>query len=74
VAPGQTLTYLLSFGNRTAGTLAPDAMLSLLLPAGVDFVSASDGGLLNAAGGDGGMDAGPPQSGTDRQPYVDRAR
>src|SRR5262249_26606307 len=40
VAPGQKLTYLLSFGNRTSTTLAPDAMLTLVLPVGTDFVSA----------------------------------
>jgi len=49
VAAGELLTYRLSFGNRTATTLAQGVMLSLPLPLGVDFVSASDGGVLNAA-------------------------
>jgi hypothetical protein len=48
VAPGQALTYRLSFGNGTGSTLAQGTTLRLRLPGGVDFVSASDGGTLSA--------------------------
>lgn len=45
VAPGATLAYTLSYGNRS---LAPvdDLTLAFPLPAGTTFVSASDGGTL----------------------------
>ncbi len=50
VVPNQALTYRLNFGNRAAAALAPGTVLRFPVPAGVDFVSASDGGLLSAAG------------------------
>jgi uncharacterized protein DUF11 len=47
---GGMLTYGLSFGNRTAGTLAAGVVLRLPVPEGTEFVSASDGGVQNADG------------------------
>jgi hypothetical protein len=43
VAHGALLTYSLSFGNRSVGQLAP-AQLTMPLPVGTAFLSASDGG------------------------------
>jgi len=48
VASGGALGYVLRFGNRSAIATAPNALLRLPLPAGATFVSASDGGVLNA--------------------------
>jgi uncharacterized repeat protein (TIGR01451 family) len=48
VAPGDDLTYTLTYGNRGAGTLT-GTTLRLPLPAGTTFVAASEGGVL--AGG-----------------------
>jgi uncharacterized repeat protein (TIGR01451 family) len=47
--PGDTIDYLASIGNPTAGSVA-DAVLALTVPAGTSFVSASDGGTLGADG------------------------
>ncbi|MBW2446558.1 MAG: DUF11 domain-containing protein [Deltaproteobacteria bacterium] len=44
VAPGATLTYVLTFSNVSAAT-TPGTMLALPLPAGTTFVSASDSGV-----------------------------
>ena len=46
VAPGVQQTYTLNFGNRTSGTTALNALLSLPVPVGTTFFSASDGGTL----------------------------
>jgi uncharacterized repeat protein (TIGR01451 family) len=45
VAPGDTLTYTLTFGNRSAA-LAMDMVLALPLPIGTAFSTASDAGAL----------------------------
>jgi hypothetical protein len=50
VPPGTELGYRLSFGNRTTTSQALGVILRLPLPVGTEFVSASDGGVLN--GGD----------------------
>jgi Domain of unknown function DUF11 len=50
VAPGGLLTYRLSYGNPTT-TPAQSAVLTLPLPTDVDLVQASDGGIVNGAGG-----------------------
>ena len=50
IGPGGLLTYRLSYGNPTT-TAAQATMLRLPLPAGVQFVGASDGGSLNAQSG-----------------------
>ena len=49
VAPGAQQTYTLNFGNRS-GTTALNALLSLPVPAGTTFFSASDGGELLVGG------------------------
>ena len=46
VAPDQSLTYTITYGNRSAVNTT-NTQLSLPLPAEVSFVSASGGGLLN---------------------------
>lgn len=45
VAPGGTLAYTLTYGNRSTASLTGTTM-SLPLPAGVTFVSATGGGVL----------------------------
>ena len=45
VAPGAALTYTLRFGNPS-GVTAPAAVLSMALPAGTSFGSATGGGSL----------------------------
>jgi uncharacterized repeat protein (TIGR01451 family) len=45
VAPGDTLTYTLTYGNRSTSNVT-GTTLSLPLPPGVTFVSASGGGTL----------------------------
>jgi uncharacterized repeat protein (TIGR01451 family) len=47
VTPGDTLTYTLSYGNRSASSVT-GTTLSLPLPAGTTFVSASGGGTYAA--------------------------
>ena len=46
VAPGGTQSYTMVFGNP-GGVSAPAAVLSVPLPAGTTFVSASDGGAVS---------------------------
>jgi uncharacterized repeat protein (TIGR01451 family) len=46
-APGDTLTYTLTYGNRSTSSVT-GTTLSLPLPAGTTFVSASGGGTLAA--------------------------
>ena len=46
VAAGDELTYTLSFGHTATSRLAPGTVLSMPIPAGTTFVSASDGGSL----------------------------
>jgi hypothetical protein len=46
VQPGGDLTYQLSFGHTASSAVATNAVLSLPVPAGTTFVSASDGGIL----------------------------
>ncbi|MCA9502148.1 MAG: DUF11 domain-containing protein [Spirochaetaceae bacterium] len=46
VASSAELAYLLHYGNSSTVDSAPDAVLSLPLPAGTSFVGASDGGAL----------------------------
>jgi len=48
VAPGETLTYSLTYGNRSTLNVT-GTTLTLPLPAGVTFVSASGGGTLNGS-------------------------
>lgn len=48
VAAGDDLAYTLHFGNRSTTNTAPNALLRLPLPVGTTFISASDGGVLNA--------------------------
>ena len=48
VAPGDTLTYSLTYGNRTASNVT-GTTLALPLPPGVTFVGASGGGTLNGS-------------------------
>jgi len=50
VGAGEALTYAVSFGHLATASLAPGAVLELLLPSGVTGVSASDGGTLQAGG------------------------
>ena len=45
VAPGETLTYSLTYGNRTTANVT-GTTLDLPLPPGVTFVAASSGGTL----------------------------
>jgi FG-GAP-like repeat/Divergent InlB B-repeat domain/Domain of unknown function DUF11 len=47
VMPGQNMTYTISYGILSSGAGSPNAKLSLKLPDGTSFVSASDGGLVN---------------------------
>ncbi|WP_447962504.1 FG-GAP-like repeat-containing protein [Nitrospira sp. Ecomares 2.1] len=47
VAPGQNMTYTFSYGILSSGAGSPNAKLSLKLPEGTSFVSASNGGMLN---------------------------
>ena len=47
VVPGEALTYHLRFANKTAATPLVGATLSVPVPTGTSFVSASDGGALN---------------------------
>lgn len=47
VMPGQNMTYTISYGILSSGAGSPNAKLSLKLPEGTSFVSASDGGLVN---------------------------
>ncbi len=47
VAPNQPLTYTITYANRSAVSTT-NTQLSLPLPAGVSFVSASGGGTVNA--------------------------
>jgi uncharacterized protein YciU (UPF0263 family) len=47
VAPGETLIYTVSFGNRTLVMPAPSTVLRMPVPDGTEFVSASDGGVLD---------------------------
>lgn len=47
VAPNKFLTYTLSFGNRSLATLAPSTRLSMPIPAGTTFVSATGNGSVN---------------------------
>jgi len=49
VGPGEALTYTLSFGNRS-GTAVTGTELTASVPVGTSFVSASDGGTLQADG------------------------
>ena len=44
VAPGSGVTYQLSFGHTASSAAATNAKLELPVPAGLSFVSASDGG------------------------------
>ena len=46
VAPGGTLSYTSTFGNA-GGVSAPAAVLTVPLPPGTSFVSASDGGAVS---------------------------
>jgi uncharacterized repeat protein (TIGR01451 family) len=46
VAPGQSLTYTLTFGNTTTGTVAQSTVLRMPVPPGAEFESASDGGII----------------------------
>ena len=46
VVPGAELTYVLSYGHNALSAVAVDTVLELPVPAGVTFVSASDGGML----------------------------
>ncbi|MBC7938773.1 MAG: DUF11 domain-containing protein [Chitinophagaceae bacterium] len=46
VAPGEALIYTLSYGNRS-GSATSGTSLSLPLPPGVGFISASDGGTFS---------------------------
>jgi uncharacterized repeat protein (TIGR01451 family) len=48
IAPGGELAYTLHFGNASTIDTAPNASLSVPLPPGTTFVSASDGGGLSA--------------------------
>ncbi|HXK24633.1 MAG TPA: hypothetical protein VMS55_18330 [Myxococcota bacterium] len=48
VAPGSQFVYTLHFGNSSTTDTAPNATLAFPLPSGTTFVSASDGGSLNA--------------------------
>jgi len=48
-APGSQLTYEIDFGNPT-GSSATNTVLRMPVPAGTTFVSASDGGVLDADG------------------------
>ena len=50
IAPGEQLTYRLSYGNPTT-VAAQAAILRLPLPPGVELMDASDGGALNAQTG-----------------------
>jgi hypothetical protein len=45
VPAGGSLTYAVAFGHRAAASLAPGTQLTLALPPGAVFVSASNGGL-----------------------------
>ncbi len=46
VVPGAELTYVLTYGHSALSAVALDTMLELPVPPGVNFVSASDGGIL----------------------------
>ncbi|MEZ5565189.1 MAG: thrombospondin type 3 repeat-containing protein [Gammaproteobacteria bacterium] len=46
VAPGAALTYTLTYGNRDATSTVSGTTLSLPIPAGTTFVSATGGGSL----------------------------
>jgi uncharacterized repeat protein (TIGR01451 family) len=48
VAPGQELTYHLTYGNRS-DTSTTNTTLTFPLPAGTSFVAASDGGVSNGS-------------------------
>jgi uncharacterized repeat protein (TIGR01451 family) len=47
-APGSDLTYRLTFANTALGATSPATTLSMPIPVGTTFVSASGGGTLNA--------------------------
>jgi uncharacterized repeat protein (TIGR01451 family) len=47
VAPGSTLIYTLTFGNRAASNSVTGTTLSFPIPAGTTFQSATGGGVLN---------------------------
>ncbi len=47
VAPDKVLTYTLSFGNRSSAALAPGTSLSMPIPTGTTFVSATGDGTVN---------------------------
>ena len=51
VAPGDTLTYTLTYGNRTTGSSALGSDLVMPLPAGTSFVSATGGGVYDSGAG-----------------------
>jgi len=46
VPPGGTLTYSLTFGDTATASVLQNAALRMAVPAGTQFVSASDGGVL----------------------------
>ena len=46
VVPGGELTYVLTYGHSALSTVALNTVLELPVPAGLSFVSASDGGSL----------------------------
>jgi uncharacterized repeat protein (TIGR01451 family) len=48
IAAGSQFVYTLHYGNTSTTDTAPNAVLSLPLPAGTSFVSASGGASLNA--------------------------
>jgi len=50
IAPDGFLTYTLSFGNHSSATLSSDTSLSMPIPTGTTFFSATGGGIENAVG------------------------
>lgn len=46
IAPGDTITYRLRYGNRTNSALAQAVTLRVPVPAGTSFESLSDGGII----------------------------
>ena len=68
-APGAEIEYVLTFGNRSQATLS-DLALSLALPAGTSFVSASEGGILDGSNIEWTISSLPPGLGTTRRARV----
>ncbi len=50
-APGDRIRYRLSYGNRSTDTVTADVNLSLQIPDGTTFLTASDGGSYHPATG-----------------------